>query len=173
MARHPKCAIKNKLKKLQEQTKIIYLCNCLVYSCRTICFLARLFTFFVCLRFSFNIFNHQHSEGIKILNLKKQKSQQKHNFPNDNTRHGWIHKIIQFKSHENVRFFIKIRKIKRETCLRYKMLLIYLGTNKKKLFIPKIMKLRVKMQDKILSKLNEILSMLFVRSNLVNNVLFF
>ena len=68
------------------------------------------------------------------MNLKKQKSQQKHNFPNDNTRHGWIHKIIQFKSHENVRFFIKIRKIKRETCLRYKMLLIYLGTNKKKTF---------------------------------------
>ena len=35
------------------------------------------------------------------------------------------------------------------------------------------MKLRVKMQDEILSKLNEILSMLYDRSNLVNNVLFF
>ena len=53
-------------------------------------FLAGIFTFFVCLRFRFKIFNHECSEGLKILILnRKQKSKnhnKKHNFPNDNTR---------------------------------------------------------------------------------------
>ena len=48
------------------------------------------------------------------------------------TQGGWIYKFIQFNLIEK--------------CAN-KMLLICLGTNKK-LFIPEIMKLRVKMRDK-------------------------
>jgi len=32
------------------------------------------------------------------------------------TQDSWVYKFIQFKLHKNVRFFIKIREIKRETC---------------------------------------------------------
>ena len=62
------------------------------------------------------------------------------------TQGGWIYKIIQFNLIEicaNL-FYENPRNMKGAT---YKMLLIYLGTNQK-LFIPEIMKLRVKMRDK-------------------------
>ena len=65
------------------------------------------------------------------------------------TQGGWINKFIQFNLIEicaNL-FYEYPRNMKGAT---YKMLLIYLGTNQK-LFIPEIMKLRVK----ILPKLNK------------------
>ena len=39
--------------------EFIYLCNCLVLSCGTLCFLVEIFTFFVFLTFKFKIFNHE------------------------------------------------------------------------------------------------------------------
>ena len=62
------------------------------------------------------------------------------------TQGGWIYKFIQFNLIEKCAnfFYENPRNMKGA---RYKMLLICLGTNKK-LFIPEIMKLRVKMRDK-------------------------
>ena len=71
MARHPKSARKNKLKKLQKQTKIIYLCNCQYVFCPG--FL--LFSFVYCLNSLFLITNVV--RDLKILNLKCKKLQQK------------------------------------------------------------------------------------------------
>ena len=64
------------------------------------------------------------------------------------TQGGWIYKFIQFNLSEKCAiFFLNQRNMKGA---RYKTLLICLGTNQK-LFIPEIMKLRVK----ILPKLNK------------------
>ena len=63
------------------------------------------------------------------------------------TQGGWIYKFIQFNLIEpyvRIFFYENPRNMKGA---RYKMLLIFLGTNKK-LFIPEIMKSRVKMRDK-------------------------
>ena len=38
---------------------------------------AGIFTFFVCLRFKFKIFNHERSEGLKILNLNRKQTHNK------------------------------------------------------------------------------------------------
>ena len=58
------------------------------------------------------------------------------------TQGGWIYSI-QFNLKMYEFFYENPRNMKG----RYKMLLICLGTNKK-LFIPEIMKLQVKMRDK-------------------------
>ena len=62
------------------------------------------------------------------------------------TQGGWIFKFIQFDLIENCAnfFYENPRNMKGKG---YKMLLICLGTNEK-LFIPEIMKLRVKMRNK-------------------------
>ena len=55
--------------------EFIYLCNCLLLSCWTLCFfLVWIFTFFVSLRFKFKIFNHKRTEWSKILNLNQKQT---------------------------------------------------------------------------------------------------
>ena len=62
------------------------------------------------------------------------------------TQGGWIYKFIQFNLIEKCEnyFYENPRNMKGA---RFKILLIFLGTNKR-LFIPEIMKLRVKMWEK-------------------------
>ena len=62
------------------------------------------------------------------------------------TQGGWINKFIQFNLIEKCANFFYENPWNMEGA-RYKMLLIRLGKNKK-LLIPEIMKLRVKMLDK-------------------------
>ena len=84
--------------------------------------------------------------NLNLTQTKKVKITTKNILSQMITQGGSIYKFIQFNLIEKCAnlFHENPRKMKGT---RYKMLLICLGSNKK-LFIPEIMKLRVKMRDK-------------------------
>ena len=84
--------------------------------------------------------------NLNLNQTKKVKITTKNIFSQMITQDGWIYKFIKLNLKENMRFFFS-ENPRNMKGARYKMLLIYLRTNKK-LFIPEITKLRVKMRDK-------------------------
>ena len=133
-------------------------------------FFAGIFTFLVCLRFKFKFFNPSLCSGLQNLNLTRKKNKKvkittKHNFPNDNKIHNTVDyiKLVNSCYIKMCGFFLFPRNKKENLLSQYKMLLICLETNKN-LIIPQIMKLGVKMRDKILLKLNKHFSMSFFRT---------